>query len=98
MLTRTLATMSKAIPARMRGWAPPARWLPAARWLLSAAAGLAMLPHFIGSEDIIALLPGFLLFMMGYWQISPVLTMSLGVSLEFRKVSVYPVEAASTTS
>ena len=48
MLTRTLATMSKAIPARMKGWAPPARWLlparwlPAARWLLSAAAGLAM--------------------------------------------------------
>ncbi len=59
-------------------------------WLV-AAAGLAILPHFIGSEDIITLLPGFLLFMMGYWQISPVLTMSLGVSLEYRKVRVYPI-------
>jgi ABC-2 type transport system permease protein len=45
----------------------------------------------IGGEDVESALPGLLLFIMGYWQLTPLVTLSLGVSLEMRKLALYPV-------
>ncbi len=61
-----------------------------ALWI-TAAVGCALVPNLIGREDVEVALPGLLLFVMAYWQLAPLVTMSLGVSLEMRKVSVYPV-------
>jgi ABC-2 type transport system permease protein len=61
-----------------------------ALWL-AAAIGSAVIPSLVGREDIEKALPGLLFMMMGYWQLAPVLTMSLGVSLQMRKVAIYPV-------
>ena len=46
-----------------------------------AAVGCALVPSMIGCEDVEGALPGVLLFMMGYWQLAPLVTLSLGVSL-----------------
>jgi hypothetical protein len=56
-----------------------------------AAVGAAMLPRLVGAEDIETVLPGVLLFIMAYWQLTPLLTLSLGVSLHARKLTIYPV-------
>lgn len=61
-----------------------------ALWV-AAAIGCAVVPNAIGREDVEAALPGLLLFVMAYWQLMPLLTMSLGVSLETRKVAIYPI-------
>ncbi|MEZ5395453.1 MAG: hypothetical protein R2724_21910 [Bryobacterales bacterium] len=51
----------------------------------------ATVPSLIGSEDVRQALPGALLFVLGYWQLSPLVTLSLGISLEMRKLAFYPV-------
>ncbi len=56
----------------------------------SLAIGAALTPNLIGVEDVEAALPGVLLFVMGYWQLSPLVTLSLGVSLDMRKLALYP--------
>jgi ABC-2 type transport system permease protein len=59
-------------------------------WVAAAVAS-AIVPKLVGRADIEKALPGLLFMMMGYWQLGPVLTMSLGVSLQMRKVTIYPV-------
>lgn len=56
----------------------------------AAAAVAAFTPGMIGVEDVETALPGVLLFVMGYWQLSPLVTLSLGVSLDMRKLALYP--------
>ena len=55
----------------------------------------AVIPNLIGSEDLETALPGMFLFIMGYWQLTPLLTLSLGVSLDMRRTRVYPVSTAT---
>jgi ABC-2 type transport system permease protein len=59
-------------------------------WIF-AAVGCAALPRIVGTEDIESVLSGVLLFIMAYWQLAPLLTLSLGVSLDARKLTIYPV-------
>ena len=61
----------------------------------AAAVGCALVPSMIGREDVEAALPGVLLFMMGYWQLAPLVTLSLGVSLEMGKLRMYPISIGS---
>ncbi len=58
-------------------------------WLAAAAVCLAA-PYLIGSAEIEEALPGILFIVMAYWQLSPLITLSLGVSLDMRKLAVYP--------
>jgi len=58
---------------------------------VAVAVVCALVPNMIGPEDVESALPGILLFVMGYWQLSPLVTLSLGVSLEMRKLAFYPV-------
>lgn len=58
---------------------------------LAAAVGSATVPSFVGRAEVEKALPGLLFMMMGYWQLAPLVTMSLGVSLQMRKVTIYPV-------
>jgi hypothetical protein len=58
---------------------------------LSLAGICWVAPHYIGVADIEEALPGLLLFAMGYWQLAPIVTLSLGVSIDMRKLSYYPV-------
>lgn len=58
---------------------------------MAAAAGAALIPNLIGREDVESALGGILLFAMGYWQLAPLMTLSLGISLEMSKVMIYPV-------
>ncbi len=58
---------------------------------LAAAVGAAITPSIVGRGDIEKALPGLLFIMLAYWQLAPVLTMSLGVSLQMHKVMIYPV-------
>ena len=58
---------------------------------IGVAVICAMTPSLIGPEDVESALPGLLLFILGYWQLSPLVTLSLGVSLEMRKLAFYPV-------
>ena len=69
-----------------------------ALWYLlwtAAAVGCALVPSMIGREDVEGALPGGLLFMMGYWQLVPLVTLSLGVSLEMGKLRTYPISIGS---
>ena len=61
-------------------------------WTL-AAFGAAAIPNLIGREDVENALGGILLFAFAYWQLAPLMTLSLGVSLEMSKVSIYPVSS-----
>ena len=61
----------------------------------AAAVGCALVPSMIGREDVESALPGVLLFMMGYWQLAPLVTLSLGVSLEMGKLKMYPISMGS---
>ena len=61
-------------------------------WTL-AAFGAAAVPNLIGREDVENALGGILLFTFAYWQLAPLMTLSLGVSLEMSKVSIYPVSS-----
>lgn len=58
---------------------------------LSLAGICWVTPHYIGVADLEEALPGLLLFAMGYWQLSPIVTLSLGVSIDMRKLTYYPV-------
>jgi ABC-2 type transport system permease protein len=58
---------------------------------LAAAVGSAVVPSLVGRPNVEKTLPGLLFMMMAYWQLAPVITMSLGVSLQMRKVTLYPV-------
>ena len=60
-----------------------------------AAVGCALVPGMIGRGDVESALPGVLLFMMGYWQLAPLVTLSLGVSLEMGKLRMYPISMGS---
>jgi ABC-2 type transport system permease protein len=58
-------------------------------WL--AIAGICFVtPRMIGVHHIENALPGLLLFVLAYWQLSPLITLSLGVSLDMRKLAFYP--------
>ncbi|MDA1314450.1 MAG: hypothetical protein O2968_14010 [Acidobacteria bacterium] len=57
----------------------------------AAALALAVLPNAIGTEDVERALPGLFLFIMGYWQLTPLLTLSLGVSIDMRRTVIYPI-------
>jgi ABC-2 type transport system permease protein len=59
-------------------------------WLLAALWAL-YLPTWLPRETVEGFLPGVYLLVMGYWQVAPILTMSLGVSLDLRKVGIYPI-------
>jgi len=61
-----------------------------ALWI-GAAAVCAVTPNLIGYEDVEAALPGFLFFALCYWQLSPLVTLTLGASLEMRKLAFFPV-------
>lgn len=56
----------------------------------TAAGVCAVTPHLIGTEDFEGALGGLLLFAFAYWQLSPLVTLSLGTSLEMRKLALYP--------
>ena len=43
------------------------------------------------SEYFVPLLSGFLLFMMLYWQLAPVISASFGASIDLRKLMAYPI-------
>ena len=58
---------------------------------LAAAVGAAVVPSLVGRVNVEKALPGLLFMMMAYWQLAPVITMSLGVSLQMRKVTIYPI-------
>ncbi|HUG82720.1 MAG TPA: hypothetical protein VML01_13705 [Bryobacterales bacterium] len=58
---------------------------------VAAALALAVLPNWIGTGDLETALPGLLLFVMAYWQLTPLLTLSLGVSLDMRRMIIYPI-------
>ena len=58
---------------------------------LAAAIGSAVIPRLVGRAEIERALPGLLFMTMAYWQLAPLVTMSLGVSLQMRKVTIYPV-------
>lgn len=58
---------------------------------LSLAGVCWVTPHYIGVTEIEEALPGILLFVMAYWQLSPIITLSLGVSIDMRKLAYYPV-------
>ena len=62
---------------------------------MAAATGAFLIPNLIGREDVETALGGILLFAMGYWQLAPLMTLSLGVSLEMSKVMIYPVSIYS---
>lgn len=49
------------------------------------------LPTWLPRETVEGFIPGTYLLVMGYWQVAPILTMSLGVSLDLRKVGIYPI-------
>ena len=66
-------------------------------WTL-ATIGAAAIPNLIGREDIENALGGILLFALAYWQLAPLMTLSLGVSLEMSKVSIYPVSSLTLFS
>ena len=59
-------------------------WLLAALWAMN-------LPTWLPRETVESFLPGVYLLVMGYWQVAPILTMSLGVSLDLRKVGIFPI-------
>ena len=50
----------------------------------------AIVPVAIGREDVETALAGILLIIMGYWQLSPIITLALGSSLEMKKLAHYP--------
>jgi len=58
---------------------------------ITVAIICAVAPSYIGLDEIETSMPGFLLFALGYWQLSPLVTLSLGASLEMRKLALYPV-------
>ncbi len=58
-------------------------------WVFLAFA-CAIVPVAIGREDIESALAGILLFIMGYWQLSPIITLTLGSSLQMGKLAHYP--------
>ena len=58
-------------------------------WIAAAAICTAA-PHLIGTEDFEGALGGLLVLAMAYWQLSPLITLSLGASLEMRKLALYP--------
>jgi hypothetical protein len=58
---------------------------------VSIALVFTVVPNLIGTEDLEAALPGMLLFIMGYWQLTPLLTLSLGVSIDMRRTFIYPI-------
>ena len=79
--------------ARRRGLAASllisALWYGA--WL--AAAGLCVAaPHMAGAEQVEQALPGLLFIALAYWQLSPLITLSLGVSIDMRKLAFYPAK------
>ena len=79
--------------ARRRGLAASllisALWYGA--WL--AAAGLCVaVPQMVGTEQIEQALPGLLFIALAYWQLSPLITLSLGVSIDMRKLAFYPAQ------
>jgi hypothetical protein len=62
---------------------------------IAAAVGSAIIPSFVGFGEIEKALPGLLFMVMAYWQLAPLLTMSLGVSLQMRNVAIYPISTGT---
>ena len=56
---------------------------------------LAAVPNLIGTDDIAVALPGLFLFIMGYWQLTPLLTLSMGVSIDMRRTAIYPISQST---
>jgi len=59
-------------------------------WLAGAAALLAF-AALAGDERLQKVLPGLLFLILLYWQLSPLLTASMGVSIDLRKLAPYPI-------
>jgi ABC-2 type transport system permease protein len=64
-------------------------WYGAFAWLAATAAWLFSQPEEIGL--IRRILPGGLLLCFLYWQAIPLLLVSTGMSLDFKKLTVYPI-------
>jgi len=67
-------------------------------WYLAwfaTAAGCAVLPSLVGRSAVETVVPGILLFILIYWQLAPILTLSLGVSLDMRRLMIYPVSTST---
>lgn len=58
---------------------------------LGAAGVCAIAPRLIGYQDFEKALPGLLFFTLIYWQLTPLVTLTLGASLEMRKLAFYPL-------
>ncbi len=59
-------------------------------WSLLALAAALILPR-PGSAELATLIPWALMLVMLYWQMAPIVTASLGASLDLRKLLIYPV-------
>lgn len=63
-------------------------------WLFGAYAGQAFLANPENRENFEQILSPTLLLMFLYWQITPVITASMGASLDLKKLLVYPIPHA----
>ncbi len=57
----------------------------------AAAVGLFALAT--SADRFAEALPGVLLFILAYWQLSPLLTASMGFSIDLRKMALYPIRS-----
>ncbi|MBI3666046.1 MAG: hypothetical protein HY236_07450, partial [Acidobacteria bacterium] len=58
----------------------------------AAAVGLAVFPLWASTERLERILPAVLVFVILYWQITPLLSASMGVSIDLRKMALYPID------
>ncbi|MBI3696898.1 MAG: hypothetical protein HY238_18950 [Acidobacteria bacterium] len=61
----------------------------------AGAVGLFLLPTFVPAARLGPALSSVLLFIFLYWQLSPLLTASMGVSIDLRKMALYPIDLTS---
>ncbi len=59
---------------------------------LAAAAGLCLFSLWASTGRLSRTLPALLLLLLVYWQASPLLTASMGVSIDLRKMALYPLD------
>ncbi len=58
----------------------------------AGALGLFLFPLFAAPPQLVRAIPLILFFILLYWQGSPLLTASLGASIDLRKMALYPID------
>ncbi|HYM12664.1 MAG TPA: hypothetical protein VEU62_18140, partial [Bryobacterales bacterium] len=61
----------------------------------AGAAGLFALSFWVRGPQLERALPAILFFILMYWQLSPLLTASMGVSIDLRKMALFPIGVGS---